>query len=404
VTTFAALKTQLAALIADPDAKTFSTTDLGYFINAAIAEVSRIAPQRFQEDITLVDGTLDYRVRGGTGNLVANPSFDEGDETMFDSAYNSLNIATASDLTAGWNVLNDGTRVLFSRSAFRKTGLYVGVIYVPANTASRTLCQYIPVNPDTTYLMSGWHWKGSAGGESNVVRANSYDADLVLVGTDIIRHDTTAGTPQWMSGSYAVPADGTVAFVRIDCVGYSAGAHSSQQAYAFENISFLEASDANLVADNAVGDIELRRVEVWSNDTTPVSPVFLLAPGSAEYVNYSNTGWDFWNGVLSIPYRIFTSLDPSIHFLRVWGYAPFDQLTAPTQVTDLSGGLEQAVMAYCRIEALQRLSFERDLFTQWQTHAGNTDVTPAALMNALSLAREDWRRKSRALMVLREAP
>jgi hypothetical protein len=44
----------------------------------------------------------------------------------------------------------------------------------------------------------------------------------------------------------------------------------------------------------------------------------------------------------------------------------------------------------------------RELFSQWQIRSNNTDVTPAALMNDLSLAQADWRRLSRSMTVLRE--
>ena len=160
--------------------KTFSTTDLGYFINAGITEVGRIAPQRFHENVQLVDGEMDYRLRGDVGNLVANPSFESGDEALFSGIYQT--VATGDDLLGGWDVgTTSPVRVLFPKNSYAKSGTHVGSIYLPAATATRRLTQNIPVNLDTTYIVSGWHWKGTAGGTSNVLIFNTLDDNEVVV-------------------------------------------------------------------------------------------------------------------------------------------------------------------------------------------------------------------------------
>lgn len=401
MTTFAELRTRAARALSDPAYKTFTAVEIGDYINRGIVEVSRHAPQQFTEDVTLFEGQLTYPLRGGTGNLVANPSFEQGDQTMFDSAYNVLTPSTAPDLTAGWETAYSDIRVLFAKSALAKTGTCVGVIYIPANTASRYIYQNIPVNPDTTYVVSGWHWKGTAGGEGNIIQVHTLDAGLVNILSDVIRHDTTASLPTYMSGSYTTPADGTVKFLQVRLYAYSAGATNSQQSYGFENISVMEASDANLVAANSRELIEVKRVEVFTNDQTVNRSVEIIPPATAEMTVASEAGWEYWNSNLSIPYSVFAHLDTATRYLKVWGWAPYDRLVYDSQMTDLTGELEEAVIVYCRLEGLTALGMSRDLFSQWQTRSGNTDVSPASLMNAQSVAAEEWRRKMRSVQVLR---
>jgi len=380
--------------------KTFSTTDLGYFINAGITEVGRIAPQRFHENVQLVDGEMDYRLRGDVGNLVANPSFESGDEALFSGVYQT--VATGDDLLGGWDVgTTSPAKVLFPKNSYAKSGMHVGSIYLPAATATRRLTQNIPVNLDTTYIVSGWHWKGTAGGTGNVLIFNTLDSSEVVVTQDAVRHDTTAGAPVYMSGSIIVPDDGTVAFIQVQLVAYAIS-NTTAQSFQFEDISVTEAGDTQGVSANSKDQIEIRRVEIWTladNDTDVPAHLIYTLPRATTH---SETGWDFWDGSLHIPYKTLQVVDPATTYLRVWGYAPYDRLTYATQTADLSDEAEEAVLTYVRVEALSRLVLERDLFTQWQTRQGNTDVSPASLMNSLAMAREDWRRRARSLAVLRE--
>jgi len=155
-----------------------------------------------------------------------------------------------------------------------------------------------------------------------------------------------------------------------------------------------------------VPEIEVVRVEVWDTAQTPNQDLYSIEPADGEYSNLSSVGWKVWDGVLSIPRWVV--LDYAGHeadyLLRVWGYSPYPTLVADGDTVGLSNEREWALRAYCRVEALQRLVAERDLFTQWQTRSGNSDVSPAALMNGLNIAMEDWRRRSRKIAVLREAP
>ena len=154
----------------------------------------------------------------------------------------------------------------------------------------------------------------------------------------------------------------------------------------------------------AIPEIELSRVELWDGTQTPEAYVARLQPADGEYVNDSSTGWKVWDGYLELTNAQEELIDPDVHLIRVWGYSPYSQLTDDADVVALSTEREKAVKVYCRVEALRRLSVERDLFTQWQTRSNNTDVSPAALMNALAQAEDQWRRAQRNLMVLRELP
>lgn len=158
------------------------------------------------------------------------------------------------------------------------------------------------------------------------------------------------------------------------------------------------------VFDTATPEIEVSRVEIWDVTTTPYTPRGIVPPASAGYTNYSNTGWALRDGVLELPYSTVKALDgrEDDFQIKVWGYRPYAPLSADEDASGLSHEREEALKVYCWMEALRRLNIERDLFTQWQTRAGNSDVSPAGLMNMYSLAREEWRQKARAITVLRE--
>lgn len=155
-----------------------------------------------------------------------------------------------------------------------------------------------------------------------------------------------------------------------------------------------------------VPEIEIFRVELWDGTTTPATPIGLVAPAAEGYVNFSQVGWSFWGGNLEIPRWITTYVagNESSYQLRVWGYAPYPRMDQAEDIVPCSPELEWALRARAKVGALERLVFERDLFTQWQTRSNNSDVSPASLMNSLNLAQEDWRRRSRAIAILREAP
>lgn len=150
-------------------------------------------------------------------------------------------------------------------------------------------------------------------------------------------------------------------------------------------------------------EIEVVKVEVWHIATDDYGVRFMakFRAGAKEYTNSSDVGWRIWNGTLylSNPQEYF--IDPDVHYLRVWGYSPYEQVSGGTPMP-CSYELEKAIESYCRVEAFRRLTMDRDLFTQWQTIPNNSDVTAGGLMSALTVAEDDWRRRKRDIYLIRE--
>ena len=149
-------------------------------------------------------------------------------------------------------------------------------------------------------------------------------------------------------------------------------------------------------------DIEPMRVEVWDPTTDPDTFVTEVSEAGTEW-SYHDSGWSFWNGYLTLPTNIVRGLQghEDDYVIRVWGYAPYAIPDDDADVLPLSQEAEQAVIKFARVEGLELLLSNRDLFTQWQTRSGNSDISPAGLMNQLSMARSDWRQYSRAIQRLR---
>ena len=151
-----------------------------------------------------------------------------------------------------------------------------------------------------------------------------------------------------------------------------------------------------------IPEIEVRRVEIWDRTKTPYQLTWILHPASSGYIRSSAAGWECWGGMLSLTNGQERTVEPTRHVIRVWGYSPYLVPASDSADMGISNEIEKAVRELCRIEGLRRLIFDRDLFSQWQTRAGATDVTVAGLMNALSLAEASWRRTERQIAVLRE--
>jgi hypothetical protein len=110
-----------------------------------------------------------------------------------------------------------------------------------------------------------------------------------------------------------------------------------------------------------------------------------------------------WGGRLYIPGWAEALVDghETDYLYRLWGWAPYPQVSADGTVIAVSAQAQWAVVQYATVLGLTRLIGDRTLFTQWQTRAGNTDTSLAGLMNDLNIARDEWRRHSRALIRLR---
>jgi len=175
-----------------------------------------------------------------------------------------------------------------------------------------------------------------------------------------------------------------------------------EEAFSFNTLANDTFTLRSVLFGGANADISLARVEVWSEEYEPAHRLLTVPAASAGYDADSQSGWTVWGGVLLLPAYVWSAYaqDPNA-YIRVWGYSPYLQLASDSDVAAISPNLKWAVIAYARVEALEMLNADRDLFTQWQTRAGNSDISPAGLMNMLSMARQDWRRRSRAIQRLR---
>lgn len=151
-------------------------------------------------------------------------------------------------------------------------------------------------------------------------------------------------------------------------------------------------------------EVEVIRAELWDKTTTPHKFLSRLQPAAGAYENSTRAGWRVWDGIIEFTNSMEELFDPDTHTVRVWGYRPYKPVATGSDTLELSAELEDAALDYCQMLAFQMLVGSRDLYTQWQAQSNNVDVSVAGLINSLSLAQESWRRKARALLVLRERP
>lgn len=149
-------------------------------------------------------------------------------------------------------------------------------------------------------------------------------------------------------------------------------------------------------------EIELSRVEVWDITFTPDRFVTVLVPSSGEHVDESSTGWRVWNGSLYLSNGQEDWIDPAIHLIRVWGWAPYPVVSGSTAMP-VSTELEWAVRLRARLLGLYSLLASRNVYSQWQGQSNNTDITPANIMSQIAQSEDEWRRRSRAITILRSA-
>lgn len=160
------------------------------------------------------------------------------------------------------------------------------------------------------------------------------------------------------------------------------------------------------VFTDPVDSIQVQRVELWDGSQTPNVAWRFVEPASSHPtgLSYSQAGWRVWHGSLELPNRVEQLIDPDTHIIRVWGYSPYPPVSADDDQCPFGPDIEEAIVLVCYIEGLRRLIGNRALFTQWQTRSNNTDVSLASLASDFNLAMEEWRRKQRRLLTLREAP
>lgn len=152
-----------------------------------------------------------------------------------------------------------------------------------------------------------------------------------------------------------------------------------------------------------VPEIEVKRVEVWDGSVSPAKYIARLRAKSEARLDTSANGWEVWNGTLSLTNGVVASLKPETHLIRVWGWSPYAMPVDDSDDPTWSHEIEQAVRTYCRVLSMEALLSERNLFSQWQTRSGNTDISPAGLNNELATQRGVWRSKAARLGRLRAA-
>lgn len=171
-----------------------------------------------------------------------------------------------------------------------------------------------------------------------------------------------------------------------------------------EDIAPLADTLAYILRENEFGgdtvpEIEISRVELWDTTTTPNTRRYVIPAASAGYVADSEVGWSNWGGLLTIPRRVQQTVSgrEENYLYRVWGYSPYAEMTDDEDLFTGSTELKWAVVTYAQMAGLRRLVAERGLFSQWQTHAGNTDTTYAGLLGDYNQKRDEWRQTKHEL-------
>lgn len=154
---------------------------------------------------------------------------------------------------------------------------------------------------------------------------------------------------------------------------------------------------------DAVPELEVMRVEVWDPTQDPEQFIYRVNPATSEYSRGQDSGWVLWGGTLTLPTRVVRGLQgyEDTYVIRIWGYSPYVHPVADSDVIAISKEAEQAMLWHCRFEALEMMLASRDLFSQWQTRSGNSDMSPAALQNQKSVAEAAWQRRARSIGRLR---
>lgn len=110
MTTFAELQTLVSQDLSDPDRQTFNVDAVKTFIQQGLAEIARIAPEQFQEDLTPLEDTLVYPLRADTFTTpqpeirLVRVEVWSGIPSRFKQKIYSKASALSRDSQAGWEV------------------------------------------------------------------------------------------------------------------------------------------------------------------------------------------------------------------------------------------------------------------------------------------------------------
>ena len=233
-------------------------------------------------------------------------------------------------------------------------------------------------------------------GESDTDLLTSVDHGLTA-GTRIKFTALTGGTGLSLNTTYYVISSG------LTDDDFKIATTFSGSAVNFTSDVTATSTFRRIGTEDAIPEIELVRVEIWDPTETPDRLVAAVQPASRQPRGFGDQGWYVWNGILTLPVRTASALDEYVeeYVIRVWGYSPYLPPVSDADVISASNEVIQAMLWYIRLAAIDMLLASRDLFTQWQTRSGNTDMSPAALMNQRSIAEAAWNRRSRSLSRLR---
>lgn len=112
-----------------------------------------------------------------------------------------------------------------------------------------------------------------------------------------------------------------------------------------------------------------------------------------------DSGWELHGGVLYIPPNWPLSAGDR---LRAFGYGRYIQFTGLTTDTEIANTGTWAIRVFARMQAFDRLLFDRALFTQWQAAPGNTDVSAMALNQLAFSTRQAWAAEKQRLRRVRK--
>lgn len=151
MTDFVDLRSSIADDLRDPDNKTFSDAIIGDMVNQALAEIGRIAPRKFQEDLDPVENQFEYQLLETQGFTDAVPEVEVyrvelWDETRTPHAPFKL-IAPSSEAyvnfsSTGWHVVEGVLELPYWLVSF------IGSAVSSYSIRVWGYCPYVPLSAD----------------------------------------------------------------------------------------------------------------------------------------------------------------------------------------------------------------------------------------------------------------
>lgn len=201
---------------------------------AGVSAVSRLVQTN---DITASAITVSKRAWKGD-NILDDSSFEATPACGF-ATYNTA----TTDFQPNWavNVVNVAQ---FGSSANAKTGSRVLILRGDGVTAFPVVSSpgLIPVQPGRTYRIAGWSWRGASAATARV-RLEAYDSAGALWLSAAAFFDNATTTPIYGSGTYTVPTDGTVSFVKLLMFNNTL-TPANTVTVAFEDVELMEVPNA----------------------------------------------------------------------------------------------------------------------------------------------------------------